>query len=207
MDAWYAVMSMGFGYLSAAIIFLIVVLTLRKHLRDRQIWRKVNRQKREIVAAGTFTVLSGGNRRLPVGTELTVPYEGTLGSAPGCDIVLPVRKLHMRSAFFWVEGEKLHLVPIQKDAILVDDEPAGPGDEAILLSDAELSVNGLRMRLTIYRQQAGKVGREDPYVTRARRARAHQGRGKGIGSIGPAKEGKKPRKTEKRENTNMAYGG
>lgn len=42
-QAWYQVASMGFGYLSAAIIALIVLLALRKYMCDRALWRRVKK--------------------------------------------------------------------------------------------------------------------------------------------------------------------
>ena len=42
-QAWYQVASMGFGYLSAAIIALIVLLALKKYAKDRALWRRVKR--------------------------------------------------------------------------------------------------------------------------------------------------------------------
>ena len=38
-QAWYQVASMGFGYLSAAIIALIVLLAFKKYAQDRPLWR------------------------------------------------------------------------------------------------------------------------------------------------------------------------
>ena len=39
-QAWYQVASMGFGYLSAAIIALIVLLALKKYAKDRALSRR-----------------------------------------------------------------------------------------------------------------------------------------------------------------------
>lgn len=129
-QAWYQVASMGFGYLSAAIIALIVLLALKKYAQDRALWRRVKRNLPQAGAAGRFIVLSAGSRRLPAGTELRVPFEGTLGGSMSCDVCVPYKKVHMRSAFFWVEGEELHLVPLHKDGFLADETPIEPGDEA-----------------------------------------------------------------------------
>lgn len=79
-------------------------------------------------AAGTFRVLTAGSRRLPAGEELRIPFEGTLGAAMSCDVCIPYKKVHMRSAFFWMEGEELHMVPLHKDGFQVDDTPVEPGD-------------------------------------------------------------------------------
>ncbi len=58
-QAWYQVASMGFGYLSAAIIALIVLLALRKYMCDRALWRRV---KKNLPQAGAFQTASRRGR-------------------------------------------------------------------------------------------------------------------------------------------------
>lgn len=53
-QAWYQVASMGFGYLSAAIIALIVLLAFKKYAQDRALWRRVKRNLPQAGAAGRF---------------------------------------------------------------------------------------------------------------------------------------------------------
>ena len=166
---------MGFGYLSAAIIALIVLLAFKKYAQDRALWRRVKRNLPQAGAAGRFIVLSAGSRRLPAGTELRVPFEGTLGGSMSCDVCVPYKKVHMRSAFFWVEGEELHLVPLHKDGFLADETPIEPGDEAVMRDGAILRVGELKLVLRMY-------DRDEPYVTSARRSKAGQGRGDGLGA-------------------------
>lgn len=173
---------MGFGYLSAAIIALIVLLAFRKYTKDRALWRRVKKNLPRTGAAGRLVVLSAGNRRLPAGTELRVPFEGTLGGSMGCDVCVPYKRVHMRSAFFWVEGEALHLVPLHKDGFLADETPIEPGDEAIMRDGAMLRVGELKLVLRMYDRGEGVVGADEPYVTRARRSKAGQGRGDGLGA-------------------------
>ena len=141
---------MGFGYLSAAIIALIVLLAFKKYAQDRALWRRVKRNLPQAGAAGRFIVLSAGSRRLPAGTELRVPFEGTLGGSMSCDVCVPYKKVHMRSAFFWVEGEELHLVPLHKDGFLADETPIEPGDEAVMRDGAILRVGELKLVLRMY---------------------------------------------------------
>ena len=146
---------MGFGYLSAAIIALIVLLAFRKYTKDRALWRRVKKNLPRTGAAGRLIVLSTGNRRLPAGTELCVPFEGTLGGSMGCDVCVPYKRVHMRSAFFWVEGEALHLVPLHKDGFLADETPIEPGDEAVMRDGAILRTGA--------RRRAGRAdARRDP---------------------------------------------
>ena len=173
---------MGFGYLSAAIIALIVLLAFRKYAKDRALWRRVKKNLPRTGAAGRLIVLSAGSRRLPAGTELRVPFEGTLGGSMSCDVCVPYKKVHMRSAFFWVEGEEMHLVPLHKDGFLADETPIEPGDEAILRDGAILRVGELKLVLRMYDRGEVAVGADEPYVTRARRSKAGQGRGDGLGA-------------------------
>ena len=56
---------MGFGYLSAAIIALIVLLAFRKYTKDRALWRRVKKNLPRTGAAGCAfrgePAASGGN--------------------------------------------------------------------------------------------------------------------------------------------------
>jgi len=131
-------------------------------------------------------VLSAGSRRLPAGAEIRVPYEGTMGAAHSCDVCIPYRRVHLRSAFFWVEKDGLHMVALHRDGFFADDVAVEPGDEAILSDGAVLRVRDLKLLLKLYpaakaRTQELNVG---PYVTTARRSRAQQGKGEGIGAPG-----------------------
>ena len=182
-SAWYQVLSMSFGYLSAAIIAAIVLLSLRKLASDGALWRRVRKGTPQAGAAGVLRVTGEGSRRLPAGTEIPVPYEGTLGASHSCDVCIPYRRVHMRSAFFWVEAGELHIVPLHRDGFLADGEPVRPGDEAVLRDGAILCVRELELTLEMDRRSERHLPAE-PYVTSARRTRAGQGHGEGIGAPG-----------------------
>ena len=194
-QAWYQVLSICFGYLSAAIIALIVLLSMRQYLSDRALVRRVRRHLPQAGAFGCLQVLSGG-RRLSPGEEIAVPYEGTMGSSHSCDVCIPVRKVHMRSAFFWVEEDELHMVALHRDGFLVDDVPVEPGDEAVLCDGAVLRVGEAKMVLRLHGGKRARTSGDGPYVTRARRSRAQQGRGDGIGAPGKA-ERRREKKLQK----------
>jgi len=181
-EAWYRVASQSFGYLSAGMIAAIVLLSVRKYARDRGVWRRVRRNLPQAGAVGCFRVLSGG-RRLPAGEEIRVPYEGTMGSSHSCDVCIPVRRVHMRSAFFWVEKNELHMAALHRDGFTVDDVPVEPGDEAVLREGAVLRVGEAKMSLHLYKRGAN-AGADEPYVTRERRSNARRGKGDGIGAPG-----------------------
>ena len=197
-QAWYQVLSICFGYLSAAIIVLIVLLAARQALSDRALMRRVKKNLPQAGAFGCLQVLSGG-RRLGAGEEIAVPYEGTMGSSHGCDVCIPVRKVHMRSAFFWVEANELHMAALHRDGFLVDDVPVEPGDEAVLRDGAVLRVGEAKMVLRIYNHGRTHAIFDGPYVTRARRGKAQQGRGDGIGAPGKA-EARREKKLQKKQN-------
>ena len=180
-QAWYQVLSICFGYAGAVIIALVVLLSARKLSRDRGVWRRVRRGLPQAGAAGTLQVLSSG-RRLPAGERLAVPYEGTMGASHSCDVCIPVRGVHMRSAFFWMEEDSLHMVTLHRDGFLADGVPVEPGDEAVLRDGAVLCVGEAKLALRLSGTEAAPG--DGPYVTRARRSRAQQGRGEGIGAPG-----------------------
>ena len=180
-QAWYQVLSICFGYLSAAIVVMIVMLSVRQYLSDRALVRRIRRNLPQAGAFGRLQVLNGG-RRLSAGEEIAVPYEGTMGSSHSCDVCIPVRKVHMRSAFFWVEEDELHMVALHRDGFLVDDVPVEPGDEAVLGDGAVLRVGEAKMVLRIYHHRSTHSIFDGPYVTRARRGKAQLGKGDGIGA-------------------------
>ena len=173
---------MGFGYLSAAIIALIVLLAFKKYAQDRALWRRVKRNLPQAGAAGRFIVLSAGSRRLPAGTELRVPFEGTLGGSMSCDVCVPYKKVHMRSAFFWVGGGVLHLRPVHKGVFRGEEARVGPGDEAVVRGGGLRRWGKWRRVLGWYARGGGPAGGAEPYVTSARRSKAGQGRGDGLGA-------------------------
>lgn len=202
-QAWYQVLSLVFGYMSMAMILLVLLLSLRKYLSDRALWRRVRRNLPQAGAVGTFKVISGGTRRLRAGEEIRIPYEGTLGSSHSCDVCIPVRRVHMRSAFFWAEQDELHMAALHRDGFLVDDVPVEPGDEAVLRNGAILAVGEAKLVLHLYGSKRLYMTQDGPYVTTARRSKAQQGKGDGIGAPGRAEERreKKLRKKQAQQDT------
>ena len=196
-QAWVQVLSMLFGYASAAIILLIVLLALRKYAADRALWRRVRRDLPQAGAVGQLVVLCGG-RRLGAGEEIRVPYEGTMGASHSCDVCISARKVHMRSAFFWMESDGLHMVALHRDGFLVDDVPVEPGDEAVLRHGAVLRVGEAKLALTLYSSRRMRAIDDGPYVTSARRGQAKQGKGDGVGAPGRG-EARRERKLREKQ--------
>ena len=185
-QAWYQVLSLLYGYIAAAAIVLVVLLSLYKMLSDGALSRRIRKNSPRIGAVGVLRVIGGGTRRLPMGHEIRIPYEGTLGSAHSCDVCIPYRRIHMRSAFFWMDHDGLHLVALHKDGFLADEVRVNAGDEAILENGAVLRVRELKLELRLYPHALEHHGGLDigPYVTTERKSRAQQGRGEGIGAPG-----------------------
>lgn len=198
-NAWYRVLSQLFGYAGAAAAVVIVLLALRAYAVERGRYRRVRRGLPDCGAAGILRVLSAGMRRLPAGTELRVPYEGTLGSAHSCDVCIPHRHVHMRSAFFWMERDGLHMAALHRDGFCVDDVPVEPGDEAILGDGAVLTVGELRLVLRLRGEGSAMEPMTGPYVTTARRSKAQQGRGDGLGAPGRGELRREKKLEEKRQ--------
>ena len=206
-QAWYRVASLSFGYVSAAIIALIVLMAARGHLSELRLWRRVRRGLPQAGAAGVLRVLSAKGRRLAAGQDIPVPYEGTLGSAMSCDVRIPARRVHLRSAFFWMERDALHMVALHRDGFLVDDVPVEPGDEAILGDGAVLRVGEIKLvwRVSGVAALRGETP-EGPYVTRARRTSAQRGGGDGLGAPGRGEARREKRLREKQASAEMAAG-
>ena len=199
-QAWYRVASLSYGYAGAAIIILVALLALRRQMADRALWRRVQRNLPQAGMAGVLRVLSAGNRKLAAGAEIPVPYEGTLGSAYSCDVRIAYRKVHLRSAFFWMEHGALHMVALHRDGFHADDVPVEPGDEAVLHDGAVLKVGDLKLVLRLNRTASHHAGGTDePYVTTARRSKAQQGRGDGLGAPGKAEARREKRRYEKKK--------
>ena len=199
-QAWYRVASLSFGYVSAAIIALIVLMAARKHVSDMRLWSRVRRGLPQAGAAGVLRVLSSGGRRLAAGQDIRVPYEGTLGAAMSCDVRIPARRVHLRSAFFWMEKDALHMVALHRDGFVVDDVPVEPGDEAVLHDGAVLRVGEIKLvwRVSGVAALHGDEP-EGPYVTSARRTSARRGGGDGIGAPGRGEARREKRLREKQE--------
>ena len=188
-SAWYQVLSLSFGYVSCAIAVICVLCALRRFLRDRRILRHVRKSTPNVGHAGVLKVLSAGLRRIPAGTQIRVPYEGTLGASHSCDVCIPYRKVHLRSAFFWMEGDGLHMVALHRDGFVVDEVPVEPGDEAILEDGAVLMIGEVKL---VWHMKDGRRASFEPvtgpYVTTQRKGRARQGKGDGLGAPGKAEQ-------------------
>ena len=198
--AWYRAAGLAYGYFASLCAVLIALLLLKRWRSERALWRRIAKSVPGVGCACVFRVMSEGGKRLAKGAELRVPMEGTMGSAAGCDVCIPYRKVHLRSAFFWMEEDGLHMAPLHRDGFLVDGVQAQPGDEAILRDGAELRLGDLRLRLRMQRDKlTAAEAAAGPYVTRKRRESAQRGKGNGLGAPGRTREARRKDRKAGRE--------
>ncbi len=201
-DAWYRVASQSYGYLSALIIAIIVIMAARKILSDQRLCRRISQRLPQLGAAGTLRVRSSGGKRFTPGQEIPLPYEGTLGFAHRCDVRIPYRKIHMRSAFFWFDQGEMHLSALHSDGFHADGVPVEAGDEAVMGEGAELRLGELSFTLHIHNARHERP-MDGPYVTPARQKRARSGHGEGIGGPGRNEERHEQRLTERQRQSEI----
>ncbi len=91
------------------------------------------------------------------------------------------------------------MVPLHKDGFQVDDTPVEPGDEAVMSDGTILKVGELKLVLRLY-DRSGALIVDEPYVTRARRSKAEQGRGDGLGAPGRGEIRREKKRLAKQKN-------
>ena len=147
-EAWYRVCGMAFSVFSAIVAGLVAFLSLRQNQCEEKAFKRVREDLPSLGDVYVLRVVSvEGSRRISAGDRFSVPDEGTLGSARSCDIVIPYRGVHSKTAFFWVEKDGLHMIPLSREGFLTDGDRARPGDEAILREGAELQIGKIILRL------------------------------------------------------------
>ena len=216
---WYEVCAWLMRYWFLALAVLTIYRALRWMLTDESLRRRAIRALPDAGYIGCFEVLSGESRALSPGDEIPLPCEGTLGYSRRCDVCVRHKSLFSREAFFWLEQDGLHMSPIHSGSFVVDGEQVGAGDEAILLSGAQLYIGEVALELRLLKGlQLDDVFEQplEPYVTPERRKRTKQankrsGNGKRSLSKKPegekAKRGKKePDEKKKKENASRAEG-
>ena len=200
---WYEVLALMMRYWFLALAVLTIYRALRWMLTDESLRRKAIRALPDAGYIGCFEVLSGESRALTPGDEIPLPCEGTLGYSRRCDVCVRHKSLFSREAFFWLEQDGLHMSPIHSGSFVVDGEQVGAGDEAILLSGAQLYIGEVALELRLLKglQLDGVFEQPfEPYVTPERRKRTKQANkreGSGKRSVSKKPEGEKAKRTKK----------
>ena len=200
---WYEVLALMMRYWFLALAVLTIYRALRWMLTDESLRRKAIRALPAAGYIGCFEVLYGESRALTPGDEIPLPCEGTLGYSRRCDVCVRHKSLFSREAFFWLEQDGLHMSPIHSGSFVVDGEQVGAGDEAILLSGAQLYIGEVALELRLLKglQLDGVFEQPfEPYVTPERRKRTKQANkreGSGKRSVSKKPEGEKAKRTKK----------
>lgn len=110
-ESVYEVLSMGMRYFFTLLGVLLVWRAITWQLAER---RARHRRLKRLPDAGTIgeMVVTRGCPLLPEGTVLPMPYEGTLGSSHGCDLLIPARgaaRQHLDFSFQNKRGVLLYL--------------------------------------------------------------------------------------------------
>ena len=108
----YAVLALASRYLFSLLGVLAALFAF--------LWIHVNRAERrqalrEVPDAGTIgeLIVISGNRDLPEGQVIPVPWEGVLGSVRACDIWIPDRDVRRNHLYFsYVPGSGLRIQPL-----------------------------------------------------------------------------------------------
>lgn len=147
----YEVVSQGARYW---FIFLMVVIAWRSYrwlARDRKQRKKRLRLLPDAGYVGEL-VVQVGSEEFPTGTVLSVPREGTLGSARACDLCVPLPGVYKKHLWFrYEDGTGLRVRPfrgshLEVDGILCENRRQG----LLMLHGSRLSVGECMLRLRMF---------------------------------------------------------
>ncbi len=147
---WYEVFSLAARYWFT---FLIVVIVWRafKWLRmDTRARKRVLRELPDSGYIGLLYVLEGTAKTLHAGDSISLPVEGMLGSASGCDARVPHGDISGRHALFEFREDGLHLRPYREELLQVDDQLLPAGCEAILQHGAVIAIGSVKLQLRLF---------------------------------------------------------
>ncbi len=121
----FEVLSLSARYLFSFMGILIVLRAFHWLFSDSRISRRAAKHPLSD-AVGEFVVISG-NKDLPEGQSVLVPWEGILGSVRSCDIFIPDAAIRRNHLFFSYEpGAGLCIRPRHVNEILVNFLPVSP---------------------------------------------------------------------------------
>lgn len=125
-DSIYEIVAQGARYWFLFLMALIAWRSWRWYRKDK---KKAKKRLKLLPDAGFVgeMVVTVGDDRLPQGTVLSVPREGTLGTLRTNDLCVPFAGVDRRHLWFRLDDDQgLMVKPFGKNAIEVDGEAEGP---------------------------------------------------------------------------------
>ncbi len=147
---WYELLALTTRYWFALLGLVVVWRTFRWLRADASLRRKVLRELPDAGYIGALHVLADDEGELDPGETFSLPAEGTLGSASGCDVYIPHGDVAARHAIFSMQSDGLHLRPHRGAPLIVDGEEVPAGCEAVLLHGAEVQLGSLLLQLRLF---------------------------------------------------------
>ena len=169
-DQLYEVLSLSFRYLFALLGVLIVLRAFFWLLSDR-LEKRARLQK--IPYAGTIgeLVVLSGDRDLPEGQSIPVPWEGILGSVRSADLYVPcegIRRSHLSFSFEPSHGLLIHPLSgceVQVNGALLNCHSRP--EESPMTHGSFLQVGSALLRLRVFAGLDPSAGFDDGSVTPA----------------------------------------
>ena len=147
---YYDVLAVTASYWFAFLGIVIVWRAMRWLRTDAALRKQVLRELPDAGYIGTLYVLAGAAEYLMPGDTLSLPAEGIMGSAAGCDVRITHDTVASRHALFSYQPDGLHLRPYRDHALMVDGMPLAAPDEAILHHGATLELGAVVLQLRMF---------------------------------------------------------
>lgn len=147
---WYQVVALGARYWFALLGVIIIWRALRWQWSDSRRRKQVMRNLPDAGYIGTLYVLEGESDAFDEGDTINIPAEGVLGSAMGCDVFIPHPSVSARHMLFHLFPDGLHIRAYRDQQMVVDEEVLEPGEQAILLHGATLTVGAVVLQLRLF---------------------------------------------------------
>lgn len=146
-DSIYEIVAQGARYWFLFLMALIAWRSWRWYRKDK---KKAKKRLKLLPDAGFVgeMVVTVGDERLPQGTVLSVPREGTLGTLRTNDLCVPFAGVDRRHLWFRFDDDQgLMVKPFGKNAIEVDGETEGP---LFMAHGSRLRVGEGELRLRLF---------------------------------------------------------
>lgn len=159
----YRFLALTMRYWFLALMVIIVIRCYRWYRLERRNLKKSMQLLPDAGYIGELVVITG-NDKLPAGTAISIPREGTLGVSRVNDIVVSDPNVSARHLWFRFDEERgLSVHPLSKNAANVDGKMiTGSKQTAMMIHGSRLYVGSLELRLRLFAGFDGKLYRMPP---------------------------------------------